>query len=259
MPKLWRVFITERRPSPKATNRAFLIQDFEIPSCTEDSQWKLLTSARLPLGGEGRGNDFAGMSPIGINKFVRDHEDVLGGLDISARSWVIIDQKRLETSLAFWVNRPWCKKSSTATKPRLSLFDITGWQENISTRYQRYRKAYRKQHFGDNAKTVGRMVPTVAPPESKLNFMVWHLICTGILWVHYTVPNLLAFAYVLCEFVLAMSEKKIDAILTSKAALEHQGTRDGEHVAKIVLPAWNVVCLQQAGEKSGHRKLCPAI
>jgi hypothetical protein len=49
---------------------------------------------------------------------------------------------------------------------------------------------------------------------------------TGILWLQYTIPNLLAFAYVLCEFALvgnfdehlikftqAVSEKKIDLIL----------------------------------------------
>ncbi|KAJ7810102.1 hypothetical protein B0H14DRAFT_3480913 [Mycena olivaceomarginata] len=92
------------------SRRALLIQDFDIPSSPEHSQWKLFTSARLlPVpdinnhsGGEGKGNDFAGMSLIGINTLVCDHEDVLGGLDISVRSWVVIDQKGLETSLTFW-------------------------------------------------------------------------------------------------------------------------------------------------------------
>jgi hypothetical protein len=86
-------------------------EDFDIPSSPEHSQWTLLTSARLPTtpqatvlsvpdinnhsGGEGKGNDFAGMSLIGIGVFVRYHEDVLGGLNILARSWVVINQKGL--------------------------------------------------------------------------------------------------------------------------------------------------------------------
>ncbi|KAJ7793063.1 hypothetical protein B0H14DRAFT_2623259 [Mycena olivaceomarginata] len=223
MPELWRVFITARRPSPKATNHAFLIQDFEIPSCPEDSQWKLLTSARLPLGGEGRGNDFAGMSPIGINKFVRDHEDVLGGLDISARSWVIIDQKRLETSLAFWVNRPWCKKSSTATKPRLRKTFQHGIRDTGKHIESNILVTTRKQLGGwfDSGSTRIKIKLHGLAPDMYRNIV-------GALHRPQS-PGL-----------RAMSEKKIDAILTSKAALEHQGTRDGEHVAKIVLPAWNV-------------------
>jgi hypothetical protein len=54
----------------------------------------------ITVAGKGKGNNFAGMSMIGINVFVRDHEHVLGGLDISAGSWVVIDQKWLETSPA---------------------------------------------------------------------------------------------------------------------------------------------------------------
>ncbi|KAJ7793074.1 hypothetical protein B0H14DRAFT_2623269 [Mycena olivaceomarginata] len=93
----------------QAMNRTLLIQDFDIPSYPEDSQWTLLTWAQLPAtpratvlpvpdinnhsGREGKGNDFAGMSLTDINVFVRDHEEMLGGLDISAGSWVVIDQK----------------------------------------------------------------------------------------------------------------------------------------------------------------------
>jgi hypothetical protein len=142
-------------------------------------------------GGEGKGNNFAGMSLTEIK---------LVGIDISARSWVVIRPERAVDLARFLVLIPKISRSfeNTVTgsighgvgilarppnqaemckgsPPNVQihpvecfvfnslrkmgcLFEITGWQENISTWYQRYRKAYRKQCFGDNAKTVGRMV-----------------------------------------------------------------------------------------------------
>ncbi|KAJ6526298.1 hypothetical protein DFH09DRAFT_1187960 [Mycena vulgaris] len=106
----WAVFLTapRARAFPKALNRAFLlIQDFEYSEYPADSRWILLKSTELPAGplaattpplAEISGNDFAEMSFVEINAFVRAHPDALEDLGLSAGNWLIIDQKGLETS-----------------------------------------------------------------------------------------------------------------------------------------------------------------
>ncbi|KAJ7793052.1 hypothetical protein B0H14DRAFT_2623249 [Mycena olivaceomarginata] len=207
----------------------------------EHSQWKLFTLARLlPVpdinnhsGGEGKGNDFAGMSLIGINTLVCDHEDVLGGLDIS--EFLHGHQTQAED----------CRETFN------TVSELT--------------KAYRKQRLV----TIGCMVRSsfirikikllsLAPQvgnelERGLNNVLMadkinQETCTGIVGLQYTVqsPCLRVcplFDEDLIKFTSVMSGKRIDVILTSKdvwiphLALEHrQGTRDGNHNAKIVLP-----------------------
>jgi hypothetical protein len=46
---------------------------------------------------EDKGNDFTGMLLTEINVFVRDNEEALKWPDTLAGSWVVIDQKGLET------------------------------------------------------------------------------------------------------------------------------------------------------------------
>lgn len=93
----------------QALNRAFLlIQDFEYTVYPDDSTWTLLTSkelpetpltaTRLPLPDISGTNDFAAMSFVEINTFVRAHETGLKDVDISSYDWLIIDQTGLDTS-----------------------------------------------------------------------------------------------------------------------------------------------------------------
>ncbi|KAF7342937.1 hypothetical protein MVEN_01723700 [Mycena venus] len=110
MVQRWAVFITAARAPPKVVNRAFLlIQDFEYTKYPEESHWTLLTSAKLPnarppttsvpLSDSALSiNDFASMSLVAINTFVRTHEGKLNEIGISKYNWLVIDQKGLETS-----------------------------------------------------------------------------------------------------------------------------------------------------------------
>jgi hypothetical protein len=95
--------------------------------------------------------------------------------------------------------------------------------------------------------------------------------------VYCPIDNLLVFVYVLREFALVgnFEEDLITSTIgeqekrrpknnthqqrrldISHLALEHRKpTQDGDHIAKIVLPAWYVARLQQAGAKFGYRQL----
>ncbi|KAJ6545307.1 hypothetical protein B0H19DRAFT_1167351 [Mycena capillaripes] len=104
----WPVFITAVRPPKKVLNRAFLlIQDFQFLNYPADSLWTLLTSRNLlskalpatplPLPDFIAGNnDFASMSLADISTFIRANQEALSGI-ISTMTWLIIDQKGLET------------------------------------------------------------------------------------------------------------------------------------------------------------------
>ncbi|KAJ7451639.1 hypothetical protein FB451DRAFT_1409727 [Mycena latifolia] len=92
----------------QALNRALLLmQDFEFSNNPADSGWVLLTSNQLPAQpppstalplSEISNSDFAGMSLVETNAFVRSHSDVLAAQRLSAMNWAVIDQKGLETS-----------------------------------------------------------------------------------------------------------------------------------------------------------------
>ncbi|KAF8140946.1 hypothetical protein K438DRAFT_2030328 [Mycena galopus ATCC 62051] len=122
---MWAIFITAG-PPPKAStilllrcsihtdclqilNRGLLLlQDFEFGDYPEDSQLTLLTSTKLPAEAPGAtalpvsdingSNDFASMSFVEINAFIRANEGALEKIDLSSGNWIIIDQKGFETS-----------------------------------------------------------------------------------------------------------------------------------------------------------------
>ncbi|KAF9058396.1 hypothetical protein BDP27DRAFT_1343873 [Rhodocollybia butyracea] len=105
----WPVFITaDLAGQSKVANRAFvLIQDFEYTKYLTESPWVLMTSQELPLEPpvatsiplpDSSRNDFTGMSLADVNAFVRTHKDVLERLKLSPYTWLVIDQKGLETS-----------------------------------------------------------------------------------------------------------------------------------------------------------------
>ncbi|KAJ7141583.1 hypothetical protein C8R46DRAFT_581351 [Mycena filopes] len=104
------VFLTAYNFSAKALNRALLlIQDFEFGDYPKDSRWTLLTSKDdpppeappatvLPVADISGANAFAGCSLTEINAFIRANEDYMAKMGVSAGSWLVIDQKGLETS-----------------------------------------------------------------------------------------------------------------------------------------------------------------
>ncbi|KAJ7784250.1 hypothetical protein B0H16DRAFT_1402060 [Mycena metata] len=102
------VFVTTK-PSGKALNRAFLlIQDFEFGKYPKDSRWTLITSKKapsepppatvLPIPDISNKNAFASSSMAEINTFIRENEDFIAKMGVSAGDWLIIDQKGLESS-----------------------------------------------------------------------------------------------------------------------------------------------------------------
>jgi hypothetical protein len=93
------------------------------------------------------------------------------------------------------------------------------------------------------------------------------------------IQDVLAFAYVLCEFALVGSfdENLIKIVAVSDARLLERNTheqgcldiphlalelckalQDGGHIVEVLLPASHVARLQQAGVEPGRRKLGPA-
>jgi hypothetical protein len=90
-----------------------LIQDFQYTDDL-DSNWVLLSSSTLPDERpkstvppllDVNKNDFAGSTFEDINKFLRANEAKLKGLDFTAKNWVIIDQKGLDTETCLVVEQ----------------------------------------------------------------------------------------------------------------------------------------------------------
>ncbi|KAJ6480576.1 hypothetical protein C8R47DRAFT_1136218 [Mycena vitilis] len=104
----WAVFVTDVHAPQKALNRAFLLlQDFEYGDYPVSSLYTLFISKNLPAKGVGwtslplsptTDNDFASMSLAEINSFIRANESAIFQMGVSARDWLIIDRKGLETS-----------------------------------------------------------------------------------------------------------------------------------------------------------------
>ncbi|KAJ7347756.1 hypothetical protein DFH08DRAFT_808541 [Mycena albidolilacea] len=104
--RIWTCFVP---PHASLEPKFYPLPHSKVAIAQEDSQWTLLTSAWLPAAHwatvfpapdinnqEGKGNDFTRRLLTEINIFVHDHEEALEGLNISAWSWVFIDQKGLE-------------------------------------------------------------------------------------------------------------------------------------------------------------------
>ncbi|KAJ6471156.1 hypothetical protein C8R47DRAFT_1148011 [Mycena vitilis] len=107
-PTMWPVFVTAVNPAQKELNRAFLLlQDFEYSDYPGESRWTLLTSEDLPSTApkatplplpKTSHNDFASVSLVEINSFLRTNEGALAKIDVSSSDWLIIDEKGLDTS-----------------------------------------------------------------------------------------------------------------------------------------------------------------
>ncbi|KAJ7784241.1 hypothetical protein B0H16DRAFT_1783161 [Mycena metata] len=123
MARNFAVFVTVARPSAEFTSSAstcslnpltalncalLLIQNFEFGEYPKDSHWTLITSKEalsepppatvLPIPDISNKNAFASSSMAEINAFIRENEDFMAKMGVSAANWLVIDQKGLESS-----------------------------------------------------------------------------------------------------------------------------------------------------------------